>query len=222
VKFFSSQNAIDQSIFHCNDFYGFVCGKFLGDTIIHDRFGQKYYDDEAHETALVTLKTLIEEDSPIEENAAFRKMKLFYKTCLDRNTIDKLKAKPFLESIGNAIRWPLLNIGMDKNESSWDEIDMKLFKAGFTENYLINVVMAGASQNTQRNIIIESTSHLILDKFNALLLEGLANDKIRAYYDYMVSFLVLLGANKTEAENEMLKVLNFEIEMRKVNGSMYR
>lgn len=55
-----------------------------------------------------------------------------------------------------------------------------------------------------------------LSLMNQLALLGIDNEVVQAYYKYMVSQAVLLGANKTEAEKELNESLLFEIELAKV------
>ena len=50
------------------------------------------------------------------------------------------------------------------------------------------------------------------------LVEGLSNQRIQAYFSYMVDVAVILGANKEQAEKELFDVLKFEIEMAKVSN----
>ena len=49
------------------------------------------------------------------------------------------------------------------------------------------------------------------------LVNGTEDKLVSAYYSYMVDLAVLLGANKTDAETELLDTLNFEIELAKIS-----
>lgn len=48
------------------------------------------------------------------------------------------------------------------------------------------------------------------------LIKGIEDTNVRAYYDFMVDAAVIFGANKTDAEQELLDSLKFEIELAKV------
>ena len=50
------------------------------------------------------------------------------------------------------------------------------------------------------------------------LVEGLSNERIQAYFSYMVDVAEILGANKDQAKKELSDVLKFEIEMAKVSN----
>lgn len=49
------------------------------------------------------------------------------------------------------------------------------------------------------------------------LLKGIEDPLVSAYYQLMVDSAVLLGANKTRAEEEMKAALNFEISLANVS-----
>lgn len=55
-----------------------------------------------------------------------------------------------------------------------------------------------------------------------LLILGLDEKFVKAYYDFMVSMAVTLGAEKENAEKEMLDALNFEIALANVNYTIIR
>ena len=50
------------------------------------------------------------------------------------------------------------------------------------------------------------------------LVEGLSNERVQAYFSYMVDVAVTLGAKKNQAEKELSEVLKFVIEMAKVSN----
>lgn len=47
-------------------------------------------------------------------------------------------------------------------------------------------------------------------------MKGLQHSHVKAYFDYMVDMAVIFGADRTEAEFELLESLRFEIELAKV------
>lgn len=48
------------------------------------------------------------------------------------------------------------------------------------------------------------------------LVKGIQDTNVKAYYDFMVDAAIMFGANKSDAERELLDSLNFEIELAKV------
>lgn len=50
------------------------------------------------------------------------------------------------------------------------------------------------------------------------LIRGIEDTNVKAYYDFMVDAAVIFGANKSQAELELLDSLKFEIELAKVQN----
>lgn len=50
-----------------------------------------------------------------------------------------------------------------------------------------------------------------------VLKNGLQNLNVESYYKYMIDVSILLGANKTDAMEELLDSLNFEIQLATVS-----
>lgn len=53
------------------------------------------------------------------------------------------------------------------------------------------------------------------------LLHDLEDANVKAYYEFMVDSAVVIGANKTVAEVELLDSLRFEMELAKVTLDLY-
>lgn len=51
--------------------------------------------------------------------------------------------------------------------------------------------------------------------------KGIEDTNVKAYYDFMVDAAVMFGANKSDAERELLESLKFEIELAKVAKYFY-
>ena len=48
--------------------------------------------------------------------------------------------------------------------------------------------------------------------------KGLEHKVVKAYYEYMVEFAVILGADRETAEKELSESLNFAIDLAKVHN----
>lgn len=186
-----------------------MCGNYIKNTVLHDRFSDHIYLSDVKEKADLKLRKLLEAKSDSNELRAFKVMKAFYKTCADQVALVELGSNPLLNLIDVLGGWPLLT-DRDFNESSfdWQKLDAKIFEIGFTKGFLINVILEGDSRDASKHIIeIEPLAqHYIADN----LKEGLKSDNVKAYLDYMVEYATLLGAEKNSARQQMLDVLNFE------------
>lgn len=55
-----------------------------------------------------------------------------------------------------------------------------------------------------------------------ILITGLNDTRVKAYYDFMVDIAVIFGAKKREARNQLKRSLKFEIEVAKVKSKLLR
>lgn len=203
----------------CDDFFNFVCGRYIKNTVIHDRYSdgvyQQSYEKEKQD---LQLKKLLESTSS-EISKSHRLSKDFFSTCLDQNQLEDLGSKPLLEVIEKLGGWSLHPETQQTNAPGWIALNDQLFRLGFTENYLIDVKLEADKRDVSRYIInitpLKASGH-ILDDFYGELKHGLESNRIKAYYHYMVSYAVLLGANEDQAKQEMMDILEFEMELCKV------
>lgn len=54
------------------------------------------------------------------------------------------------------------------------------------------------------------------------LINGLDDEIVKAYYEYMVDIAVIFGAERNRAEQEMKESLEFEIQLANVSFNDYR
>lgn len=103
-RFLSSN--MDATIDPCQDFYSFACGGWLRrhgipeDKLVYGTIGAIAEQNEAKLRALLSR--------PVRRRApasAERKVKEFFRSCLDRAEIDRLGPRPMLEVIGECGGW---------------------------------------------------------------------------------------------------------------------
>lgn len=54
-----------------------------------------------------------------------------------------------------------------------------------------------------------------------MLMKGFNDSLIQAYYHYMVNVSVIFGANRSRAEEDFRKVVDFEIELANVSSKHF-
>ena len=68
----------------CDNFYKFVCGKFLDTAVIPKDKTIVYQDDLMKDRIQEQLRAILEEKSQPNEPKAFEKTKDFYKACMNK------------------------------------------------------------------------------------------------------------------------------------------
>jgi len=82
---------------------------------------------------------------------------------------------------------------------------------GYSTDYLIDFSIVTDSKNSSWRVIDIDQASLGMSR--EYLVNGLEDDDVNSYYNYMVNVAVLLGAERTVAEKELKASLLFEIEL---------
>jgi len=103
--------------------------------------------------------------------------------------------------------------GSTWNESgfSWIETTYKFNNHSFSSDLLFAFAITTDSKNSSWSMMVVDQASLGLAQ--AYLVRGLKEKVVAAYYKYMVNTAVLLGADRSSAETEMMEVLEFEMEL---------
>ncbi len=80
--------------------------------------------------------------------------------------------------------------------------------SSISTDYLIDFSIVTDSKNSRWRVIDIDPS-----MFREYLINGLDDDDVISYYNYMVNVAVLLGADRVHAERELNDSLKFEIEL---------
>lgn len=198
----------------CDNFYDFACGTFVDETVIHDR-------KKAYSTVSILEDEIIEEVRRIvtskisdKDINPFIVVKEFYQKCFNRTEIDGLKADPLMNVMKQLGGMPLLTAGWNESVYNWEETANDMVDLGFVSDYLVEMSMDVDKRNVSRNIIEihqPYKNYYYNSDYYDFLQEGLGNDKIKAYFDYMLELMDLLGAERVSAQTQMKDVLDFEI-----------
>lgn len=225
---------IDPSVDPCEDFYNFSCGNFLKTTNIPDEMTEISSTSEVEDLITEQLRTAVENPIQADEPKAFSLAKKYYQACMNTKTIESIglnDAKAYLKQFGG---WPVLERDhFNEDRFDWMRTIEEIEKEGFNSNLLVTVTIEIDSKNSSKYIIAVNITFAIITNFSsvqilfkideanlgldrAYLIDGIEDHIVKGYYDYMVDVAVIFGANKSEAEDELLKSLNFEIELAQV------
>ena len=119
----------------------------------------------------------------------FASVKEFYKKCINLSEIDLLDTAPLFDVMNKFGSWPILDLNWNENGFHWQKTLDEFFEHGFNTNYLMEFYIGVDDRNTTKNIIHVSQlfqNDEYNDKYYDFLKEGLTNEKIKAYYEYIV------------------------------------
>lgn len=210
---FNKQKRLNLNTKPCENFYEFACGTFVEDTVIHDR--KKAYstvsfleDEIIEEVRRIVVSSVSEKDID-----PFIVVKKFYQKCINRKEINLLNHEPLLKVMNQLGGMPILTSNWNETAFIWEEAANEMVNVGFVTDYLVEMTIDVDPRNVSRNIIwIHQPYKNFYYNFNYydFFQEGLANNKIAAYFEYMIELISLLGADGSTVRAEMKDVFDFE------------
>ncbi|XP_047126168.1 endothelin-converting enzyme homolog isoform X1 [Hydra vulgaris] len=214
--------SLNESEDPCNDFYNFACGGW--------KASHEIPSSENEITAFTILNQQIEDElhdllsaDPIKkENNALKKARLFYKSCMNIQTIEELGPKPALDFINYLGGWSLCTNPdwQTTYAEKWDayEVLKKLQRNFFPAPPFFTVDVTNDHLNSTQHLIKIDQSGLSLQREIYFKHSNVITD----YGEYMVKVAKSLGytCNDTDPERnitaQMFSILEFEKELAEI------
>ncbi|XP_033224475.1 neprilysin-2-like [Belonocnema kinseyi] len=209
--------SIDPTVDRCDDFYEFACGNFLKTAVIpkNETFADRY--SSLYKKNMEQLKRNIEEPVQSNDPKSITISKNFYNACMDENAIEKNSIETALAKLNKLEGWPLLegNSWEEKN-FDWTQTTYEMQNLGFnTFFFFASDVIGTIYLNESRSVLCIDQPFLSLE--SQVLVKGLSDPVVAAYYNFKVDVAVIYGANRTEAEEEMKEIVEFEIHLASIS-----
>ncbi|KAM4771663.1 endothelin-converting enzyme-like 1 [Rhinophrynus dorsalis] len=212
-KFIS--NNIDPTIPPCTDFYSFACGGWLRrHRIPEDKliYGTIAAIGEQNEEKLQHL--LLQPVRRKHKSSAERKVKEFFRSCLNMKEIDRLGAQPMLQVIGDCGGWDL----PENPRTKWDLNELLYKTQGvYSTAVFFSLTVNLDDKNSSRYVIRIDQDGLTLPERTLYLGQDEDSEKILAAYKvFMQSILRLLGMENVEKKAEEI----LQLEQRLANNTI--
>lgn len=148
-------NRIDETINPCDNFYNFVCGKYLRETILpEDKSVDLIFYKLGDKLREQLRDALLEEPQPNEAHA-FQLAKQFTKICVNEEPLNAAGIEPllgFLEKYGG---WPVIKGANEWNEDEWDWLSVKrqIFNDGFVDDIILEFSIRPDNKDSSKNAL---------------------------------------------------------------------
>merc|ERR1719509_368082 len=196
----------------CEDFYEFACGGFEERVVIPDDRSSRSQFAIIGDELLIQLRGILEAEAEEGESRVFTMARDVYKACMGEEEIEAIGLEPLKEMLRALGGWPVLEgDAWDAEAFSWVDTVYKFRKQGYSTDYLIDFSIVTDSKNSSWRVIDIDQASLGMSR--EYLVNGLDDEDVTSYFNYMVSVAVLLGADRPTAEKELKESLMFEIEL---------
>ncbi|XP_021102732.1 endothelin-converting enzyme-like 1 isoform X2 [Heterocephalus glaber] len=203
---------LDASIDPCQDFYSFACGGWLRRHAIPDdklTYGTIAAIGEQNEER---LRRLLARAAGGPGGAAQRKVRAFFRSCLDMREIERLGPRPMLEVIADCGGW---------DAARWD-LNRLLYKAQgvYSAAALFSLTVSLDDRNSSRYVIRIDQDGLTLPERTLYLAQDEESEKVLAAYRvFMERLLSLLGADSVQQKAQ--EILQLERRLANITVSEY-
>jgi len=204
--------SMDKTADPCSDFYQFACGGFVSETVIPDHQTSKGSFTILRDKLNERLRKIFEAESDASEPKVYKDVRNLYKTCMDKETIEKNSVNDLKEIIGKLGGWPVLEGENWSGENfKWHELSVKASDEGLSSDRMISIGIGTDSKDSLKRILEIDQPGLGLSR--EYLIKGFNDKDVQAYYNYMVQTAIFLGADEASAKTEMKEALELELKL---------
>uniref|UniRef100_A0A8C2GBZ7 Endothelin converting enzyme-like 1 n=1 Tax=Cyprinus carpio TaxID=7962 RepID=A0A8C2GBZ7_CYPCA len=223
------QGNVDPSVQPCYDFYSFACGGWLRRHGIPEDKLSYGIITAIGEQNQEKLQRLLQ--APIqrkETDSAERKVKEFYRSCINMKEIDRLGAGPMTEVIDSCGGWDLS--GAPPGGAGWDsgsapvrpDFNEMLYKTQgvYSTSVFFSLTVSVDDKNSSRNAIRIDQEGLTLPERTLYLGQDEDSVKILASYKALMERLLsMLGAHNATLKSR--EILDLETRLANITVSEY-
>jgi len=208
--------SMDQTADPCTNFYQFACGGFEAETVIPDHQTSKGSFTVVRDKLNERLRKIFEAESVATEPRVYEHVRNFYKTCMDKETIEENSVNDLREVVDKLGGWPVLQGEKWTGENfKWHELSVKASDEGLSSDRMISIGIGTDSKDSLKRILEVDQPSLGLSR--EYLIKGFDDKDVQAYYNYMVNTAVFLGANEDVAKAEMKEALELELKIAEIS-----
>ncbi|XP_064642722.1 membrane metallo-endopeptidase-like 1 isoform X4 [Lineus longissimus] len=194
----------------CDDFYEYACGNWIKKNIIpEDQYSINTFSVLRDELQ-VQIRGLLEKPVKPSHPASVVKSKHLYTSCVNESLIDERDLTPMWPLLNELGGWPVLNKTWD--DSKFDLVQMLVKLRLYNNRLLINHLVSPDDKQSDKYINQLDQASLAMPNRDYYL-KGKNDTMLQAYQTLATGVAIAFGAEKAFAEQEISKMIDFEIEL---------
>eukprot|EP00795_Rhopilema_esculentum_P016444 gene16444-7858_t len=194
----------------CSDFYNYACGGWIKQHNIPKGKDEFSAIVELSERNDKRLKKLLKTDNS-SDIKTIKKVKNFYKSCLNTKLVDGRGGKPLKKFISDLGSWDIFS---DFDEAKWDfNKTLQLFHKEYPAEIFFTVDVDVDPKNRTMNIITIDQAKLCLPQ----IVYYVNKKAVRELTKYAATIAHHAGASYKEAKRKMKEVVDFEYKLAKIS-----
>lgn len=166
------------------------------------------------------MKGMLEQEISPYDPKPYKLAKSLYQSCMDIGTIEARGVKPLLTVLRALGGWPLLEgeaWEAKADKFKWYEMVWRFRDLGYSVDFLLDFSVTADLRNSSWRVLDLDQPSLGLSR--EILMRGLQDGQVGAYFTYMTDVVTMLGADRKQAELQMLEVLIFETQLANISLS---
>ncbi|KAJ8664532.1 hypothetical protein QAD02_006194 [Eretmocerus hayati] len=206
---------MNRSVEPCHDFYEFACGQYAHSAFIPPE--QEEYDvmTQTRDEIGEELRTMINEPPEEAESEAFKKLKAYYRNCLQRESPEDTGAKDLKELFTQLGGWPLIEgSSWDESEFDWKIMMSKFRKVGLNHDHFIRLaIIPDKNDPNEKTIFIDPPG---MDLPHPQL-ENLKPETLKSTLNEMAALTQSFGIDTVSSIEALEEIALFMVDLYKLN-----